>query len=212
MTGPRPRVAAVVLAAGRGDRMGSSGKLLATVAGVPLVARVVGAALASVARPVVLVTGYDADAIAASVPMAPSLRIVHNPDHARGLVTSLRAGVASVAREVDAVLICLADMPRLRAEHLDRVVAAYAEDFDGSVCRATFDGRPGHPVLWPARCFSAIAALPAGESGARSLLAAEGVAGRLREVEMPDDGVVADVDTPADLTEARARVGESRSQ
>src|SRR5690606_15133912 len=61
-----PRVAAIVLAAGRARRMGRN-KLIAELDGAPIVRRVAGAALASRARPVVVVTGHEADAVRAAL-------------------------------------------------------------------------------------------------------------------------------------------------
>jgi len=50
------RIAAIVLAAGRSTRMGAQNKLLADLGGKPMVRRVVETALASRARPVLVVT------------------------------------------------------------------------------------------------------------------------------------------------------------
>src|SRR5690606_920934 len=91
-TSDAPRIAALVLAAGSSRRMGAVNKLLATVDGRPLVRIAVEAASRSEADPVVLVTGHERERIEAAVAGLDVLRI-HNPDHARGLSTSLRAGL-----------------------------------------------------------------------------------------------------------------------
>src|SRR5262245_59469974 len=65
--GATPRVAAIVLAAGRSTRMGPQNKLLADIAGKPMVRRVVETALASKARPVLVVSGHQADEVAAAL-------------------------------------------------------------------------------------------------------------------------------------------------
>ena len=57
------RIAALVLAAGRSQRMGAANKLLMEIDGAPTVARVVAAVLASKADPVLVVTGREADAV-----------------------------------------------------------------------------------------------------------------------------------------------------
>ncbi len=61
------RVAVIVLAAGRSTRMGAQNKLLADVGGKPMVCRAVETALASKARPVLVVTGHMATEVAAAL-------------------------------------------------------------------------------------------------------------------------------------------------
>src|SRR5215468_9239574 len=78
------RVAAVVLAAGRSTRMGGPNKLLAKIAGRPLVRIAVEEALASSAKPVVVVTGHQRDQIEAAL-KGLEVTLVHNPDFADGL-------------------------------------------------------------------------------------------------------------------------------
>ena len=197
MSGAGPRVGAVVLAAGLSRRMGEN-KLLLDVDGAPLVARSVDAVLASRARPVVVVTGHEAARVRAALG-ARTLRFVHNPDYAAGLATSLRAGIAALGADVDGALVCLADMPWVRAQHVDALIAAFAASPERPICAPTFEDERGHPVLWPARHFPALAAL-SGDVGARALL--EVHAHELCHVPVADAGVLRDVDTPGALAAA----------
>ncbi|HEY0836513.1 MAG TPA: molybdopterin-binding/glycosyltransferase family 2 protein, partial [Azospirillum sp.] len=124
-TAPRaPRIAALVLAAGRSTRMGGPNKLLADLDGRALVARTVDAALASRARPVIVVTGHQRDEVTAALAGRP-VQFVHNPDFAEGLSTSLRAGLAAVPADADGALVCLGDMPEVSGVVIDRLIAAY---------------------------------------------------------------------------------------
>src|SRR5580765_1178489 len=81
------RIAAVVLAAGRSTRMGGPNKLLEQVGGRPLVRIAAEQALASRARPVIVVTGHQHDKVAAAL-AGLDVRLVHNPGFAGGLSTS----------------------------------------------------------------------------------------------------------------------------
>ncbi|HYD30422.1 MAG TPA: molybdopterin-binding/glycosyltransferase family 2 protein [Azospirillaceae bacterium] len=188
----QPRIAAVVLAAGLSSRMGEANKLLMTVDGVPMVARAVDAALASQARPVVVVTGHDREAVAAVLGARP-VTLVHNPDYGRGISASLRAGIAALPQEVDGVLVCLGDMPFVAPPTLNRLIAAYAPAEGRAVCVPTVAGRRGNPVLWDRRFFAAMAGL-SGDSGARALLHSH--ADLVCEVPVDDQGVLLDFDTP----------------
>ena len=194
-----PAVGAVVLAAGVSRRMGEASKLLAEIDGAPLVARCVDAVLASRARPVVVVTGYEAARVRAAL-AGRELSFVHNPDAAAGLASSLRAGIAALGEKVDAAVVCLADMPWVRAEHIDALIAAFLASGERPICVPTFGLERGNPVLWPARHFAEIAAL-SGDGGARSLLEAH--AEEVCTVPVADPGVTLDVDTPAALAAAR---------
>src|SRR6185503_18669432 len=108
------RIAAILLAAGRSTRMGGPNKLLAEIGGKPLVRIAAVEALASRAREVIVVTGHQREAVAAALQGLP-VKLVHNPDFAEGLSTSLRAGLAAVPAEADGIVVCLGDMPQVTA-------------------------------------------------------------------------------------------------
>ncbi|MCF8199660.1 MAG: NTP transferase domain-containing protein, partial [Sulfuritalea sp.] len=108
------KVAALILAAGSGSRMGGDNKLLRPVGGVPMARRAANAALASRCSSVHVVTGASADEIQTCL-AGLQVSFVHNPDHASGMASSLRAGLAALAPDIDAVVVLLADMPRIDA-------------------------------------------------------------------------------------------------
>jgi len=198
------RVAAVVLAAGRSSRMGVANKLLAEVDGSVLVAHAVDAALASRASAVVVVTGHEAERVRAAL-AGRAVTFVHNPEPAAGLSGSLKRGLAALGPEVDGALICLADMPRVDAAALDRLIAAFDPLEGRSVCVPVWNGKRGNPVLWARRFFAEMAEL-AGDVGARHLIGAH--AEVVCEVAMPDDAVLVDIDTPEALAAVRARADD----
>ncbi|GEP01388.1 hypothetical protein GCM10007887_09370 [Methylobacterium haplocladii] len=192
---PEPRIGAVILAAGRGTRFGPEPKLLAMLHGEPLIRHVARAALASSARPVVVVLGAHSDAVGAAL-AGLDLRLVDNPDSAVGLSTSLRAGLAAMPDAIDAVVVLLGDMPRITAAHLDGLIAVYraAEPRPSAVVPVT-GGRRGNPVLLDLDKLKEVLENLSGDTGAGPLLAGRG---DVIEVEM-DDAVAFDVDTPAAL-------------
>src|SRR5208282_4530348 len=81
---PARNVAALVLAAGRSSRMGGPNKLLAEIGGRPLLRIVVEAALASRARPVIVVTGHQRERVEALDPDKGALIAVPTIDGRRG--------------------------------------------------------------------------------------------------------------------------------
>ena len=202
---PEPAVAAIVLAAGSSRRMGEINKLLAEVDGAPMIAGVVDAILATRARPVVVVTGHEDERVRAAL-AGRDVTFVHNPHHAEGMSTSLRAGLGQLGDDLDGALLCLADMPRVRPAHLEALLGAFDPDDGRAICVPTWERRRGNPVLFAARYFAEMR-LVEGDVGARALL--EKHADTLCYVPMNDRGVTLDIDTPEAL-EALSREPRER--
>ena len=194
------RLAALVLAAGASRRAGGIDKLLARDRdGTAMIVRTVASALRSQAAEVIVVLGDNAAPLATALAAAnlhpdPRLRLVHADDHDEGLSASLRCGitVASDGR-ADGALVCLGDMPLVRAATLDRLLAGFDRDAGAVAWVPTVDGQRGNPVLWHGGLFAALRAL-SGDRGGRLLLAQH--ASRVREVPVDDPGVLEDFDTP----------------
>ena len=198
---PGPRIGAVLLAAGQSRRMGGPNKLLAELDGVPMVARVAQRLLASRARPIIAVLGNQGDAVDTALGKLPVER-VRNPDFADGLSTSLKRGIAALPPDLDGTLVCLGDMPLISGRHIDRLIAAFNPLEGRAIVVPTRRGKRGNPVLWSKRLFPEMAAL-AGDVGAKHLIGehAEFVA----EVEMDDDAILVDIDTPEALAALRQK-------
>lgn len=193
-----PAVACIILAAGRSTRMGAN-KLLADVGGRPMLRIAAETALASGARPVLVVTGHQSDAARAAL-AGLDIGFVDSPDYAAGLSASLKAGLRAVPPDCRGALVMLGDMPRITAAHLDALVAAFADD-ECRIIVPVHEGRIGNPLLWPADLFAEMLQLQ-GDAGARSLLS--GHADRVREVAVATDAIFADVDTPEALAAVRS--------
>ncbi len=196
-------IAGVVLAAGRSLRMGEVNKLLAEIGGTPMVVRAVDAVLASGVDPVLVVTGHEAEKIRTALAGRP-VRFVHNPDYAAGLSGSLGTALAAIPDEAEGALICLGDMPRVTAEHLARLVETFEARDEPAICVPTHEGTRGNPSLWHRDFFAEMGEV-SGDAGARRLLGEH--AASVVEVEMPDAGILLDIDTPEALAEAQASEG-----
>jgi molybdenum cofactor cytidylyltransferase len=195
-----PRIAGLVLAAGRSTRMGAN-KLLADLGGQPLLARTVDQLLASQAGPVTVVLGHEAAAVRAAL-AGRAVTFVEAADYAAGLSASLKAGVAALPPGSDGFLVCLGDMPAVTPAVINRLIAAFNPVEGRRICVPTHDGRRGNPVLWDAAFADEIAGLT-GDAGARSLIQAHAEA--LCEVPVDTPGVLLDVDTPEALAALRGR-------
>lgn len=182
-----PRIAGIVLAGGTSSRMGRN-KLIETVRGKPLIARAVDAAAASRLDPILVVTGHQADKIAAAL-AGSRAALVHNERFAEGLSSSLRAGLAAVPEDCDGAMILLGDMPDITHGLIDRLIAAFDP---GAICVAATGKRRGHPVLWARRFFGELMRVT-GDKGARDVMQAHG--DQVLEIEAGNDAPLADIDT-----------------
>jgi molybdenum cofactor cytidylyltransferase len=196
------RIAAVVLAAGRSTRMGAVNKLIADIGGKPLVRIAAEQALASKARPVIVVTGHQRDKVEAAL-KGLDVTLVHNPDFADGLGTSLRSGIAAVPASADGAIVCLGDMPQVDAGLIDKLVGAFDPERGALVVVPVIDGKRGNPVVWSRRFFNDLMTVQ-GDVGARYLIGsyAEAVA----EVPVDSQAALIDVDTPESLSAVKAEI------
>ncbi|MBB3932750.1 molybdenum cofactor cytidylyltransferase [Kaistia hirudinis] len=197
-------VAALVLAAGQGLRVGGPNKLLAELGGRALVRRVAEAALASRLSPVVVVTGHAAPDIAEAL-AGLDVALVSNPAYRDGLSTSLRCGLAALPPACDGAAVLLADMPFITGAVLDTLVATFEAGDPHPIVVPTHQGQRGNPVFWPRRFLGDLMGL-SGDRGARDLIAAYA-----REVVTIEIGeaVSIDLDTPEALGRFGARIGRA---
>lgn len=202
------RAAALVLAAGRSLRFAAAAagvtKLLSDFGGKPLVVHAVAAALASTARPVVVVTGHVAEAVRAALADAP-VNFRHNADYAAGMATSLKAGLAALPADCPGVVILLADMPLVSAAAIDAVIACFSATPGLAAVIPTVAGEPAHPVLIGRTLFAAVAGL-SGDRGARALFDGRPDVAKL---ELGDPRLLIDTDTPEALAAARAFISSA---
>jgi nicotine blue oxidoreductase len=170
------RIGAVVLAAGAATRFGAPKQ-------VQLLPEVLRRVEASPVHEVVVVEG--AYRLGGESPQS-RVRLVHCPEWERGPGASLRCGLAALSDEVDAVVVVLADGPRLAPEAVTRVIESWKEE-GGDVVAASYGGVRGHPLLLARARWASVP-----DEGLRVV--------EPRLVPCDDLGDPGDVDTPEDLT------------
>lgn len=160
----------IVLAAGAGTRYGRP-KVLATDAnGTPWVQSVVAALRAGGCDEVLVVIGAEADRARPIVAGIDGTQVVVAADWADGLSASVRAGLAAAAAtDADTAVISPVDVPAMPASVVTRLRLAAAGST--ALARATYDGRPGHPVVIGRAHWAPVAASVHGDSGATRYLA-----------------------------------------
>lgn len=189
-------VAAVILAAGAGRRMGQP-KAQIQVGGETLVRRAVKAALEAGCSPVVAVvsTGSPNPGLRELGLADLPVRLAFNAEAAEGLASSIRTGVAVLPPEALSVLMLAVDQPAVDAALLRRLLALQALDPDRPAACA-YGSTLGVPAVLPRRVFPDLQALQ-GDRGAKAILQREGAAA------LPFPAGEADLDTPEDLARLR---------
>jgi CTP:molybdopterin cytidylyltransferase MocA len=181
--------------------MGGPKALLRDSHGVPFLDRAVGVLFEGGCTRVTVVLGAGAEEVRAVLDEAgwtedPAVDVVLAGDWGEGMGASLRSGLRALAdgsHDADAALVTLVDLPDVDADVLRRVVGT--AEGAGSLVRATYDGRPGHPVLIGRDHWDGVVAAAHGDHGARDYLAAHAHV----SCECGDLATGRDVDRPEDL-------------
>ena len=216
MTSKSGNVAGILLAAGDGSRIGQP-KALVVVGGQTLVRRGIGLLQAGGACPVIVVSGaarLDEELGELVRPAAghgtgvndrerPAVISVHNPRWHTGMGSSLAVGLGTVPADCAAAMLALADQPLVGPEAVRRLIAAHAAG--ASVVVACYEGQPRNPVLIGREHWAEVAALAAGDVGARPFLRAHPEL--VKQVECGDTGRPDDIDTAEDLARVAALLG-----
>jgi molybdenum cofactor cytidylyltransferase len=189
-----PRIAGIILAAGRSTRMGTN-KLMSVIGDKPMVRMTAEALIASAAGPVVVVTGHERERVEAAL-QGLDVRFIDNPAYASGLASSLKAGLAAVPLDADGAVVALGDMPLVSAQHIDRLISAFSPAEGRTIIVPVHAGERGNPVLWGREHFAEMLGLD-GDRGAKVLM--ERNEDHVTEVAMRSDAVLADFDTPEAL-------------
>ena len=200
----------LILAAGASSRMAPRDKLLEPVAGEPILRR-----MARIARQasesVIVVLPPDRPLRTATLAGLPVLQVIAN-DAALGMTASLRAGLRATPA-APGLMLLPADMPGIEASDLSDIIAVFLQDPRRLLRGASEAGHPGHPAIFPADLWPALAALT-GDEGGRSVILAN--RHRLTLVPLPGNRATLDLDTPEDWDNWRRTNGgqviESQAQ
>ncbi len=162
------RVAAIVLAAGAGRRMGGP-KALARLHGETFVAAALSRFDRRDVAARVVVLGAEAERVARDGGVPPGVSVLLNPRWSEGMLTSVWAGLdAAESLQVDAILLHPVDNPMVAEATLTAVLEALGAG--ATIAVPSHGGRRGHPAGFARAAWPALRSAPL-EGGARSVLA-----------------------------------------
>ena len=190
------RIAAILLTAGLSSRMEGENKMLLPLSDSTVVQKTYEQLLASEVDELVVVTGRESDSIQLRIKNYESdqTRFVYNPDYEKGLTTSIQAGLRAV-NQADAVMICLGDMPLIKAEDYRFLMDSFANQKESSIQVPVYQGQKGNPVIFGQKHFEEIL-------NHTEMNGCSGVVQRNLEsvcrIQVSSDRFIQDIDTPND--------------
>jgi molybdenum cofactor cytidylyltransferase len=193
------RIAGVLLAAGTSSRMGMN-KLFLELGGSTVLRRAVRTAQEAQLDPVLVVLGHERERAQAEL-AGLACTAVFNADYARGMNTSLSAGIAAVPADAAAAVVLLADMPLVTAAMVRELI----ERWRGSkapLAISLYGDVVAPPILYGRELFPELRALDADACGKRVVKLHRNEA---LELERPA-AALGDLDVPADLERARSQL------
>lgn len=159
---------------------GGQHKLLLPLGDRPVLAHVLDAALASHARPILLVLGHQAAqvrSLLASSIEHPEITFLDNPEFMQGMSTSMKLGIQTIIDNgytkdkehiIDSALFLTGDQPLLTATIIDSIIKTYRRT-GKRIVAPLYDGQRGNPVLFDASLFPELLQVT-GDEGGRGVL------------------------------------------
>ena len=187
-------IAAIVLAAGKSERMGQP-KALLTYHGRTFLEQILDTIRESSIESTIVVLGHDREAIESSVSLGVS---VFNEDYEKGMTTSFQTGIRALAPEVDGAVIFLVDHPVVDPQTVDLLISKF---LPGRIVLPVHEGRRGHPVLFSREVLGEILELSP-TSGANVVVRRSQE--RITEVAVSQPGILVDIDTPENFERLKA--------
>jgi CTP:molybdopterin cytidylyltransferase MocA len=197
---PTGEVTGLLLAAGAGRRIGTPKALLREADGRSFLDRAISGLLDGGCNAVTVVVGATAGQVVELVGELKwandsRVQVTAAKDWDEGMGASLRAGLSSLGDEFGSAVVNLVDLPDVGAAVVRRLLTTVGTR-PAALGRATYDGRPGHPVVLGRDHWAEVIATARGDRGARDYLRARP---GLELVECADLATGRDVDTLDDL-------------
>jgi molybdenum cofactor cytidylyltransferase len=197
------RTAGIILAAGESRRFGSP-KQLVDFRGRPLLEWVIDAAVHSNLDTIILILGHAHDQILERLDerlLEADISTLINHEYPSGQSSSLKIGLSMVRGDHQAAMFLPGDQPLITPQLINQLIDTFWKS-PRTIAVPVYDGKRGTPAIFGRRHFDALMQTE-GDRGGRGLIEAH--TGDVLEVETGDPHLLADIDTPEDLTRLQAQ-------
>lgn len=185
------KVAGLILAAGKSERMGRPKPLL-PFRGSCFLTHVLSEASRSNLNDVKIVLGHQAETLLQTLPEIEPRALI-NPDYEHGQLSSLQCGLKHLSSSrIDGVMVFLIDHPIIHRGLVNQLIEAFGRN-DATIVIPSFEHRRGHPMIFAAQLFSELLAAPL-DQGAVSVVRKH--SHEILHLEVDEPGVLVDIDTP----------------
>ncbi len=180
-------------------RMGRLKQLL-PLGDKPMIRHCLDMLVASGIKDIVVVLAPEREKMEMAIAGSP-VRVVINDKPGSDMAESIRAGLRAADLDSTGLLICLCDHPMVTVDTVKSLVAAHLAD-PSKIVIPSYGGRKGHPSLFPAFVMKEIFS----RSNLREIICED--PDRVTCVDVPDEGVIIDIDTTEDYESAVSRKKE----
>jgi molybdenum cofactor cytidylyltransferase len=197
--GASPYISAILLAAGKAERMGKAKQLL-SLGEQRLVEASLYNLLASHVTEIIVVLGFAAEEIRPFVEGKERVRVIVNNHFHEGMSTSIRAGVQALDPSAKGILIALADQPFIPSQVIDQLIERFAAGEKGIVL-PVYEGKQGHPVILDRKKYEPELLSLRGDVGGKEIVRKHPE--DCLQVAVASKGVLIDIDGPEDYQKFR---------
>jgi CTP:molybdopterin cytidylyltransferase MocA len=183
-------IAAIVLTAGKSERMGGRPKALLKFKGRTFLEHVLDAIRRAGITNTTVVVGHHRDEITSALSLSS---FVFNPDYEQGMSTSVQAGVRALPSGMSGAGVFLVDQPLIDPETITQLSSRLSP---GRIILPYYDGHRGHPAFFASELFEEILRLRP-DQGLNAVV--RSIPGRVDEVPVANAGVLRDIDTPEEF-------------
>ena len=190
------KLSAIILAAGSSSRMGEP-KALLKIGKETFIERIYKTLLLNSFLEIIIVLGKDYDKIINFLGKKLKVKYVRNIEYQKGQLSSVHVGIRNISESSEGILISLVDMPLIQKETVRKLIETWRTNRD-KIIIPEFEGRGGHPVIFPKKFFNELLSAPM-EEGARFVVYNN--SSEVIRVPVHDYGVRKDFDYPEELSE-----------
>lgn len=196
-------ISGILLAAGESTRMDGGFKPLLKWGNQTVISQCVNQMRNSQLADIFVVLGHRHSEIRPRL-AGLGVQFAINEDYRKGMLTSVKTGIAMLSPNSDAFLIALVDQPGVGSELIDTLIEAYDKG-DKDIVVPTFKGKRGHPVIIGSKYSDDILQMEdEAEGGLAAFISAH--EDDILTVEMPSSAVIEDIDTPGDYERLSSQV------
>ena len=163
-------ISAILLAAGESKRMVDENKLVKKYKNIPLIKHAVSNVLNSSIDELIIVLGYQKEAIEKIIEENKKIKFIANPNFESGIASSIKKGLDSLSKETEAFFICLGDMPNVNKEIYNQLINASFSNKDKEIFVPYYQERQANPILFSKKMKDEIQKIE-GDFGAKKIIA-----------------------------------------